>query len=135
MTTTKLSVCMLSLVIMLPLHGMAEMPPHRLQLYQLFNHCRPMRLLVDVDFDEPVFYDLKAPIRELAKTRLRHYKLHTEDPRHFPLLTVDVDGFSLSFAVVVSYRKWLYDPITDITWLATTWREAALASSMPRTST
>lgn len=123
MTTDKLSACLLIAALTLALPGMgAPNQSAAVARYQLFNHCRPVRLLVAVDFDQPVFDDLKAHLPDLAEAKLRQHRLYAGERRGVPLLYVDVDGYSLGFSVIVSYSKWLPDPATDTTWLAATWR-------------
>ena len=94
----------------------------RIEHFWLFAHCRPMRLVVEIALGSPAFADLETPIRDAVESRMRAARLLTTQNAPLPALYVEVEGYQdLAFNVKLTFKKWLYDPIVNDTWLAATW--------------
>ena len=99
----------------------------RIEHFWLFAHCRPIRLVVEIALGSPAFADLETPIRDAVESRMRAARLLTTQNAPLPALYVEVEGYKdLAFNVKLTFKKWLYDPIVNDTWLAATWMSAGI---------
>ena len=97
-----------------------------LDRFQLFNECRPMRLLVgELSPDAAKIGLPEASIKVALESRLRSARLYDSDtaPHLFILATVFDEG---AFSVGLQYRKVLRDLASDETVLATSWSRDAV---------
>ena len=92
--------------------------------FKLFNECGPMNLVVEDYEDDADWTDIGLTvdrIQTMAESRLRAARLYDADATGFPILYVNVNVEARGFSLDVNYRKWLYDPVSDESFDATTW--------------
>ena len=98
--------------------------------FQLFNECAPIDLLVEGLPDDAAGIDLtKQRIQTLAESRLRAARLYDAAARYHLYVRVGVlvsnNRRGGAFSVEVSYRKLLYDSVSDEYGIAQTWESTA----------
>ena len=59
-------------------------------------------------------------LQTMAESRLRAARLY-DATAFLPLLYVNVNVVGRGFSLNVNYQKWLYDPVSDESFYATTW--------------
>lgn len=92
-----------------------------LDYFQLFNECRPMYLLIErLSGDEADIGLTEARIQTMVEARLRSARLYDGSVRS-PYLYVQVTVVGRAFNFGISFKKTLYDPVTDRRSVATTW--------------
>ena len=92
----------------------------RLNRFQLFAECRPMRLTVEDLLPDAAEIGLTSEsIQTAAESRLRAARLFSPESRQYLYITTNVVGHG--FSISVRYNKVLYDPLTDQRLSATTW--------------
>ncbi len=95
--------------------------------FELFNECRPIRLVVEDLSDDAADIELtEERIQTLAESRLRAARLYDDSALHRLYVRVGVlvseknrDGGT--FTVSVQYAKVLYDSVSGEVGLADTW--------------
>lgn len=97
---------------------------YRVDRFQLFNNCEPMRLVVE---DLPrAAADIRLTRERLqfaAESRLRGARLYTASPENSPAyLYVNVNIVGPAHSIAVEYNKAVFDPASDESAFATTWR-------------
>ena len=102
-----------------------------LERFELFNACRPMRLLVEgLDDDAAAIGLNKAALQAAAESRLRAARLYTEDPERadWAYLYVNVNVVNPAYSISASYRKKVTDAFGE-SGLATTWSSDSAGQS------
>ena len=75
----------------------------------------------------PTFDSLEAQVREVVENRLKAERLFTSRQVPVPALYVEIDGWEgCPFNVKLAFRKWVYDPIANTTWLGSTWLNSGI---------
>lgn len=103
---------MLSLAVLLSPAAPGQDTTDEFTRFQLFNACRPMRLLVEHLPDEGRKIDLTREILQAAaESRLRAARLYTEDAdkADFSTLYVNVNVTSFAFDISLEYHKLVTD--------------------------
>ena len=121
MTTNKLLFTLALALAVLSGHATAQ-DVSGYDRFRLFNECGPMNLVVEEYKDDADWTDIGLTvdrIQTMAESRLRAARLY--DATGFPILYVNVNVEARGFSLNVNYRKWLYDPVSDESFDATTW--------------
>lgn len=93
--------------------------------FELFNECRSMYLIVEDLSDDATDMDLtEQRIETIAESHLRAARLY-EALGLGPFLYINVNVVGPAFNLLVEYRKPLYDPASETTRSAATWRSGA----------
>ena len=122
MTTNKLLFTLALALAVWPGHATAQ-DVSDLDRFKLFNECRPMDLLVEDYTDDADWTDIGLTvdrIQTMTESRLRAARLY-DATGVFPILYVNVNVEARGFSLNVNYKKWLYDPVSDESFDATTW--------------
>ncbi len=85
---------------------------NRRERFELFNACRPMRLVVEHLNDDAADIGLtREALRAAAESRLRAARLYTEDSVRADLayLYVNVNVSGRAVNIVLGYNKWVTD--------------------------
>lgn len=94
--------------------------------FKLFNECAPIYLVVESLPDKAADIGLtKERIQILAESRLRAARLFDEDARPYLYVNIGVlvsKNSAGAFDIQVSFKKELYDSISDLSYHATTWQ-------------
>lgn len=89
--------------------------------FDLFNECRPMSLLVvGLSADAADIGLTEGRIQTMAEARLRSARIY-DDSVNIPYLYIQVTVVGRAFSDDVSFKKMLYDPVTDRRAPAVTW--------------
>ena len=101
--------------------------PELIKRFQLFANCRPMRVFVVVALDRATFDDLESQMRAVVEKRMKAARLLATEHVPIPALYVEIDGWQgYAFNVKLAFRKWLYDPISNTTWLGAAWLSSGI---------
>ena len=95
----------------------------QIERFELFNACRPMRLVIEGLPDDASTLGLtKEALQAAAESRLRAARLYTEDmaKADYAFLYVNVNVVGKTFNILVEYEKILTDRF-GVTGKATTW--------------
>lgn len=120
----------LPLALLLTTPALAADEPTDLDRFQLWNHCRPVFLLVEGLHQEAEAIGLtKERIETTVRSRLRAARLYTEEviaeddnwPEVNAVLYININAGGLSFLISVEFWKWLDDPATGQSGRTTTW--------------
>ena len=89
--------------------------------FDLWNECGRMTLVVEeLDDDATAIGLVREDIVVAVRSRLRSARIYTAE-RYGPSLYVNVNVTPRAFNVSIKYRKIVYDPVSEITLIATTW--------------
>ena len=111
---------LLAIVAAAPAGGAAAQDVSEFDRFQLFNECRPMRLVVEETPAAAAEIELTAAaIQAAVESRLRSARLYDADAG--PILYVNVNVVGLAYSLRLEYTKFLYDRVTDDSRFATTW--------------
>ncbi len=103
--------------------------------FELFNACRPLRLVVEGLPERAAEIGLtKERIQTAAESRLRAARLYTElffdedwtSPRAY--LYVNVNALGPAFSLDITYNKWVRDEEFDLSGRARTWHTGSLGT-------
>ena len=95
-----------------------------LDRFELFNACRPMRLVVEgLKSDAQAFGLTKERIQLAAESRLRAARLYTDsrEKANYALLYININVVVRAFDITVGYQKWVTDLATNSNGPAITW--------------
>lgn len=89
--------------------------------FQLYNGCRPFRLLVE-DYSNEHSREIgltRQAIQNLAESRLRAARLYTEEgsPQR---LSIGINVVGRAFSISLVYLKYVYDPDSELSRFAIT---------------
>ena len=113
----------LSLAALLAAAAIGQDTTSRLERFDLFNACRPMRLLIEqLGDDEAAIGLAEADLQAAAESRLRAARLYTEDgaKANFAFLYVNAIVVGRAVNVFVHYKKVVIDAFGE-DGSATTW--------------
>ena len=112
----------LALAVLLGTPAGAQVAPHQIERFELFNECRPMDLMVLMaEHDDTAAIGLtKDRIQTMAESRLRAARLYDADAETLLGVYVVVDGAG-AFKWEVNYYKPLYDAVSGETLTRKTW--------------
>lgn len=119
--------CVVALLVLAPAAPAAAQDDHTAE-FELFNDCNPMNLVVEGLPEGAEEIDLtKNRLQTQAESRLRAARLYDDEEKtHYLYVRVQVDalvGLGLgTYAIEVSYNKFLFDPVSRRAGYATTWR-------------
>ena len=103
-----------------PAGGAAAQDVSALDRFELFNECRPMRLIVkELPADAAEIGLTEESIQAAVESRLRAARLYDADAG--PSFYVNVHVGERVFVLELKYRKGVYDPISTESGYATTW--------------
>ena len=120
----------LPLTLLLTTPALAVDEPTNMDRFQLWNHCRPVSLLVEGLHQEAEAIGLtRERIETTVRSRLRAARLYTPEvfskddnrPEVNAVLYVNINAGRLSYLISVEFWKWLNDPATGQSGRATTW--------------
>ena len=98
----------------------------RFKRFQLFNDCKPFRLIVESLHSDATEIGLtEASIQAAVESRLRSARLYdsgTGGPFLYVSVNVAPGG---AYSRSLEYNKLVYDPASDVTGMATTWDSAS----------
>lgn len=96
----------------------------RIDRFELFSDCQPMKLIVEkLSSDASEIGLTKESIVAAAESRLRAARLYDAEATHYLYVNVHVVGQAFSRSLVL--RKWVHDFSSDISLPATTWDTGA----------
>ena len=93
--------------------------------FQLWNECRPMRLVVEPLPDDATAIDLTDDAIKIAvRSRLRAARLYSEDGSEgaWAYLYINVLVVGPAVSIGIEYHKFVWDIATKLEFQATTWR-------------
>ena len=96
----------------------------RIDRFQLFNACRPMRLVVEEPSPDAWAVGLtEERIQLAAESRLRAARLYTEsdEEANYAFLYINISVVDRAFNISVWYRRSVTDLVNNSIGLATTW--------------
>ena len=101
----------------------AQGQPSRHERFQLFNDCRPTKVVVGaMSRDARAVGVTEERLKADAESRLREAQLHDADATSSTLY-VNVGVFDSSFHTAVRFNKRLYDVWAEEAYLAATWHK------------
>ena len=105
----------------------AQVSPQHERFF-LWNECRPIRLFVRHLVWNGTLEDTASKYNDvtmLIRSRLRAARMYEPDKsKSTPYLgMVLVHYKNTAYVLELEFAKWLYDPISDVTFAATTWSE------------
>ena len=125
MTSTRFSVALAaaSLAVAVAVSVSAE-EVSELDRFQLWNECRPMRLVVEGLPDGATAIDLtKDAIKIAVRSRLRAARIYSEDygEAAWAYLYINVNVVGHAFDIMTDYGKFVRDNATNLEFSASTW--------------
>ena len=98
-----------------------ETVEERLGRFELFDDCKPMFLLVEGLSPGALEIGLTVDALQAAvESRLRAARLYDSESSA-PYLYVNVHVVGDAHHIKLEYRKWVYDPLSDLNGVASTW--------------
>lgn len=90
--------------------------------FELFTHCQPMELFVDKLSPHAARIGIsRDSIQAAAESRIRSAQLYLADSNDpVPLLYIAVGVSEHAFSIRLSYSKWFYDPLSGLSFRAST---------------
>ena len=106
--------------------------PLAMQRFHLFNQCKPMALLVELEPGEGVerigLGLAAADLKTALEARLRSARLYTKTTKPEGLLYLNVDMVAGAFRIDLEYNKFVTDVATGGTGLAATWEVGSVGT-------
>ena len=97
-----------------------ETAAERVDRFELFADCRPMRLVVEhLHSDASKIGLTEESLQAAAESRLRSARLYNSEA--LPYLYINVNVVGHAFSINLSFKKMVHDRLSDITNLAATW--------------
>ncbi len=101
--------------------SLEERAEERRERFQLFNHCRPMYLLVeDLHSDADEIGLTKESLTAAVESRLRSARLYEGD-RAAPYLYLNVSVVGQASNISLQYKRWMCHSASGLCGTATTW--------------
>ena len=98
--------------------------------FELFNRCRPVRLLVEGPPESAAETGLrKDAIQAVVESRLRGARLYTNPGSGGAYLYINVSVVDRAFRISLEYRRWVLDPVNDTSGSAATWHSGSIGTS------
>ena len=99
----------------------------RVERFQLFNHCRPMDLIVEgLDSDADEIGLTEESLTAAVESRLRAARLYDEDVAPFLYLNVQVGR--RAFGIWLEYKRWMCHSDSDLCGYAITWDTGSMGT-------
>ena len=104
--------------------------PLVMQRFHLFNQCKPMALLVELELGEGVerIGLAAADLKTALEARLRSARLYTKTTKPEGLLYLNVNMVAGAFGIDLEYNKFVTDVATGGTGLAATWEVGSVGT-------
>ena len=99
--------------------------------FELFNQCRPMRLLVEGLPESAENTGLRQDdVQAVAESRLRGARLYTFPGSGGAYLHIRVSVVERAFSIALEFRRWVLDPVNDTSGSAATWHKGSIGTSI-----